>query len=247
MTAAGSLTAVLACHEEAGQLAGVVTELGRALSALVADWNIVLVCSAWAADGTPDVARALGAADPRVRTLIQPAQRRGYGRAVALGLHGATSDWVLLMDGDGQLDPGDIARLWSARADTAIVLGARRQRAEGARRALASRWYGGVARLLLSLPPVRDLDCALKLLPRRFVIDARLRSRSGAVNAELVRLALDRGAHIVEVDVAHRPRAGGQGRFQLNHGPLTGLPRPSAALELGADLVALVARRSVRR
>ncbi|MCC6557008.1 MAG: glycosyltransferase [Polyangiaceae bacterium] len=242
------LSAVLPCHEEAENLEGVVTALCAAAGACgIRSMEVLLVCARAARDGTPALARALSARDARVRVIDQGRTPPGYGGAVRLGLGAARAPWVLLLDADGQLDPGELGRLWPLRAPLRAVIGVRSPRRDAAARRVAGHAYRSVARWALpGLPAVQDPDCAFKLLPRAAIDPERLRLTSGGLNLELLAAMHDRGATWVEVPVTHRPRRAGIARFEVTAGPLSGLPRPGAALELLRDVVALASRRLVR-
>ena len=66
------------------------------------------------------------------------------------------------------------------------------------------------------------------------------------MNLELLAGLHAAGFAWVEVPVTHRPRRAGTARFEVAAGPLGGLPRPSAALEVLRDVLALGVRRFVR-
>ncbi|MCC6523745.1 MAG: glycosyltransferase [Polyangiaceae bacterium] len=243
------LSAVLPCHEEAENLADTLDAvLAGAAAAGVRTLEVVLVCTDRARDGTPALARARAARDPRVRVVTQGRVPAGYGGAVRLGLAAARAPWVLLCDADGQLDPRELPRLWSLHGSQTAVFGVRTPRRDSGARRLAARAYRAAATLALAgLAVPVDPDCALKLLPRAPLVAARLRATSGAVNLELVAALARRGVGWVEVPVTHRPRRAGTPRFELERGPFAGLPRPSAALELLGDVVRLAGRRLVAR
>jgi hypothetical protein len=57
---------------------------------------------------------------------------------------------------------------------------------------------------------VRDVDCAFKLVRTELLQALELRSTGAMISPELVARSLARGARLVEVDVAHRPRMSGE-------------------------------------
>jgi glycosyltransferase involved in cell wall biosynthesis len=244
---APELSAILPCHEEAANLEGVVAALeSGAQQCGVRFLEVLLVCSRAARDGTPEVARALAVDDARLRVLQQGPTPAGYGGALKLGLQHARAPWVLILDADGQLDPSELPLLWHRRGPRTAVLGVRSSRSDSWPRRLAGNAYRRSARWALGrLPRVADPDCAFKLFPREAVDSERLRSTSGAVNLELLASLHARGVAWAEVPVTHHPRRAGKGRFEVALGPLHGLPRPGAALELLHDVVALRLRRLV--
>jgi glycosyltransferase involved in cell wall biosynthesis len=162
-------------------------------------------------DGTAEVARAAGA-----RVVVEP--RRGYGAACWAGvqvLEGADGT-VAFLDGDGSQDPRELPRLLApiaaGRAD--LVLGARRfdgPAADHPRHAVWGtrvvtrllRWRFGL--VLRDVPPFR----AIRLASLR-ALD--LRDRGHGWPVEMIVRAARSGLRIAEVEVAHRPRAGGRSK-----------------------------------
>ncbi len=229
------VSAILPCFEEVDVLEDVVLALSRALRDTTAGWEILLVASAAARDGTPALAARLASSHTHVRRVLQAADDPGYGRAVALGVAAALGPWLLLIDADGQLDPSDLPRLVARIGEADVIVGVRAPRADAPARRLAALLYGRVARWALRLPHVQDLDCAFKLVHTEAVGRRPLRSRTGAVNAELLARARSRGARVVELSVSHRPRRRGRARFEL----AGGLPRPREAAAVAFDVARL--------
>ena len=251
--AAAGVSAVLPCFEEAGHLPAVVATLAQALDGVAPGrWEILLVTSARAADGTPHVATHLATRRAGVRTVSQPTDDPGYGRAVARGIGAARYPWLLLTDADGQFDHTELPRFVAAARNAELVLGYRSPRAEGRARRWAGRLTTFVAALVAGVGPVRDLDCAFKFVHAGWLehpdwLDAAaLRCRTGVVNAEILSAARRVSARVREVPVRHLPRRGGTARFALRGGPLGELPRPGEALAIGLELARLGAGR-VRR
>lgn len=237
------ISAVLPCYEEAEILADVVAGLAAELARLAVRWEILLVTAAAAADGTPDLAQRLASEAESVRCVVQPARDPGYGRAVALGVAAARYDWLVLMDADGQLDPQDLARLVHQAPVAGLVVGYRAPRRDPWPRRAAGAVYSRAVSTLLGIDGVRDLDCAFKLIERKWLGAAPLRSRTGAVNAEVLRRALDRGVPVVQVPVTHHARRTGKARFEMRLGILSHLPHPVEVWAIVRDVAALWARR----
>ncbi|MFH2006083.1 MAG: glycosyltransferase family 2 protein [bacterium] len=237
------LSAVLPCFEEAPHLREVVAALGEALAGSTEQWEIVLVVSEAARDGTPHVARELAEEMEHVRVVSQPARDPGYGRAVALGIEAARHAHVLLTDSDGQFDHRELPRLVASLGEAEAVVGVRAPRRDPWARRAAGAVYTGVVTRLLGLGELRDVDCAFKLVDTRLLGAAPLRSRTGAINAELLSRVRTRGGRVVEVEVSHRPRRGGQTRFEMRLGILSHLPHPGEVWAIAQDVAALAARR----
>jgi glycosyltransferase involved in cell wall biosynthesis len=90
----------------------------RAVRAVLADAEIIVVDDA-SRDDTADQARAAGA------TVIQRPYNIGNGAGVKTGVRAATGDVVVVIDCDGQHDPGDIPRLLSYIGPYDMVIGSR--------------------------------------------------------------------------------------------------------------------------
>lgn len=107
MTVRDHRVAVLVpAYNEASQISGVLT----ALPPFVDD---VVVVDDASTDGTADVVRAAAADDPRVHLIVLP-ENRGVGGALAEAFTWARDagvDVAVTVDGDGQMDPDDIAAL----------------------------------------------------------------------------------------------------------------------------------------
>lgn len=245
MTGWFAISAVLPCFEEAPNLQRVVEQLGAVLQDVAAAYEIVVVASAAARDGTPELARQLARERPDISVVIQEASDPGYGRALALGIEAARHEWLLLSDADGQFDHTELTRLAELAPGNDVVLGYRAERHDSPARVWASRLYGAFATRLTGVPGVRDVDCAFKLLRRSFVEGAPLVCRTGVVNAELLSRALARGARVAQVAVTHRERAAGRARFERRLGFLGAVPRPAEAWAMARETLDLALRRFV--
>ncbi|MGJ5992214.1 glycosyltransferase [Streptomyces acidiscabies] len=114
-----SVDVVLPCLDEAEALPWVLERIPSGWRAIVVDNG--------STDGSPDIARALGA-------HVVHESRRGFGAACHAGLTAATADVVCFCDCDASLDPGLLPRVAGPVLDgTAdLALGRRRPTALGA-------------------------------------------------------------------------------------------------------------------
>jgi glycosyltransferase involved in cell wall biosynthesis len=202
---------VLPCRDEAAALGALLPQ--------VPDHFFVIVVDNGSSDGTPEVARALGA-----RVVSEPVP--GYGAAVHAGLLAAERDLVAVMDGDGSFDPADLLPLLEdvrdGRADLAV--GRRRPVRGGvwpwhARlgNALVVAWL----RRRIALP-AHDI-APMRVFRRRAMLDLDLRDRRFGYPVELLQGAARAGWRVVEHDVAYHPRAAGT-RSKVS-GSVTGTAR----------------------
>jgi dolichol-phosphate mannosyltransferase len=200
---------VLPAHNEAESIGETIREFHQVAAADGLQVSF-LVCEDGSTDGTPDVIRALAEELPVV--LDSTPDRRGYSRAVVDGMRSTTGDVVGFIDGDGQCDPHDLARLASALNDADMAVGYRDPRADST----ARRWMSGAFGLVFrSVFPVkcRDPSCPYVLI-RRAALERVLKGRPGILPQgfwwEFNARAMAAGLSIGEVPVHHRVRASGQ-------------------------------------
>ena len=109
----------------------------------------------------------------------------------------------------GQFDPFDLGAFAALAGRFDIVAGYRAQRADSIIRRTNGAAWSALMRRTLDLP-VRDVDCAFKLLRSSLVRDLPVASDGAMVSAELLARLLREGATLAEVPVRHRPRTAGR-------------------------------------
>ena len=186
---------VLPCLDEAGALPWVLERLPDNCRALVVDNG--------STDGSPDIARALGA-------TVVPCAQRGYGAACHAGLEAATAPVVAVCDCDGSLDPGDVLRLLAVLERGADLVLARRRPTERAAWSLSSRVANReLARRIRRRTGLRIVDVGpLRVARREALLSLGLTDRRSGYPAETVVRAADAGWRIEQVDVPYSPRIG---------------------------------------
>jgi len=95
--------------------------IGRLVQALRAGgaWREIIVVDDGSSDATAERAREAGAA------VVRHPYNKGNGAAVKTGIRRATGEFVLVVDGDGQHQAADAARLVSRLGEYDLVIGAR--------------------------------------------------------------------------------------------------------------------------
>jgi glycosyltransferase involved in cell wall biosynthesis len=95
--------------------------IGRLVHALRAGgaWHEIIVVDDGSSDATAERAREAGAA------VVRHPYNKGNGAAVKTGIRHATGEFVLIVDGDGQHQAADAARLVSRLGEYDLVIGAR--------------------------------------------------------------------------------------------------------------------------
>lgn len=188
---------VLPCLDEAASLPWVLSRMPPGYRPIVADNG--------SADGSPDVARELGA------TVVDVPQR-GFGAAAHAGLRAATAEVVCFLDADGSLDPRQLPRVCDpvldGRAD--LVLG---RRCPTTRAAWPPHARLGNALLAHRLRrrtglSLRDLG-PMRAARREPLLALDLRDRRFGYPLEMVLAAGAAGWRVTEVDTDYAPRTAG--------------------------------------
>lgn len=204
------LSVVIPAYDEAETLPDLLERLVGTLPSIADGWQVVVVDDG-STDGTADAVRAR--AFPNVDVL---SMRVNQGKSAALrrGLAAATGDVVVLMDADGQDDPGELARMVKTLddEDLDLVTGRRAHRNDRAAKRIPSRLYNWTTSKVTGVPG-RDFNSGFKAM--RMDV-ARSVDLYGELHRYIPVLAAWNGFRIGEVDVAHHPRAGGKSKFGMN-------------------------------
>jgi glycosyltransferase involved in cell wall biosynthesis len=184
-----------------------------ALEEMGGDWEIVIVDDA-STDGTGARADRLAAADPRVRAIHNPVNRR-LGGTLRVGYAAATKDLVFYTDADLPVDLAQLPRavrlLEYQQAD--LLAGYRFDRtSEGLHRALYTIGYHVLIRLLFGLR-IRDVNFAFKLFRRSLLQRIELKSEGSFIDAELLLRARKAGAVMIQLGLDYFPRTRGPSKL----------------------------------
>jgi glycosyltransferase involved in cell wall biosynthesis len=108
-------------------------------------------------------------------------------------------EWIIFLDGDGQHDPADLGRFWSARAEADLVVGNRM--ADARRMPLLRRWTNRLMSRLLRSSGIADTQCGFRLVRRRWLGAWLPAGHHFQFETELALVAAARGARIVNLPI----------------------------------------------
>jgi glycosyltransferase involved in cell wall biosynthesis len=174
------------------------------------EWELLLVDDG-SRDGTVEVARDLGRADPRLR-LVRLARNFGQTAAMQAGFDQARGRVVVSMDGDLQNDPQDIPMLVARLADGYdLVAGYRVRRQDHLVSRKVPSWVANRLIRRMTGVDIRDNGCSLKAYRRELLDQVRLYSDMHRFIPAVA--AGTAGARITEVPVRHHARRHGESKY----------------------------------
>ncbi len=204
---AASLTALVPCFNEGGQVDAVHAAIDEALSGH-RDLEILFVDDG-SADDTLARIKSLAERDPRVRYLSL-SRNFGLEAAFSAGFCYARTTWVVQLDADLQSPPSETVRLLDKALDGYdVVYGIRRQRNDPWVRKLGSIVQQWLARRLFGIDLVQGAS-AFRVI-RASV--ARRAVQLPLAMPYLIATLPQIGARIGTVDVAHSRRTAGRSRW----------------------------------
>ncbi|MCB1232056.1 MAG: glycosyltransferase family 2 protein [Verrucomicrobiae bacterium] len=144
-------------------------------------------------------------------TPLRLSQNRGQSAAIYAGLRAACGGICVLLDGDGQNDPADIAKLVAAvqSDDCDVACGRRAKRKDTWSRRAASRIANAVRRTFIQ-DGISDTGCSLKAF-RKECID--LLVPFNGLHRFLPAIFTHAGLRLAEIDVNHRERTAGVSKY----------------------------------
>lgn len=206
------LSVVVPVFNERDNIPPLLAEIAAALRGRV-DYEVIYVD-----DDSSDDSRVVLASEkpahPELRVLHHLA-RSGQSTAIWNGVRAARSPWIATLDGDGQNDPADIAKLLAARvaagSEVRLFAGWRTTRRDSFNKRLSSKVANAVrSRMLNDATP--DTGCGLKLFEREVFMRLPYFDHMHRYLPALVKRA---GYASQSVPVGHRPRTAGVSKYGM--------------------------------
>ena len=201
------LSVVMPVYNEEQALPEVLDEALRALAEAPFSYEIVLVDDA-STDGSLGLLKSFQREHPEVDIrLLRHRRNQGIAAACARLFAAARGKYVFLNGSDGQCKTAECLRMMELRHRNEMVIGKRKAKNYTLWRALISRAFNLLPRLLFG---VSTYDAGSIKLVRRDLLDIPLTSRGPFREAERIIRARRRGYRIGVVEVENHPRRGGQ-------------------------------------
>jgi dolichol-phosphate mannosyltransferase len=194
--------------------AGNVVPLAREIAAALAGERYEAI---FVDDGSSDATAAelLSLRGEMPIRVLAHARNLGQSRAVRTGVRAARAPIVVTLDGDGQNDPADIAKLLASfrgaatNPDLGMVAGEREKREDSWKKRMASRYGNRVRRWLLA-DNAKDTGCGLKLFRREAFLALPYFDH---MHRYLITLMMREGYDVRFMPVGHRPRGAGRSKY----------------------------------
>ena len=179
-------------------------------SGQILDYELIVVDDA-STDRTPELADRMAEADPHVRVIHHPVNRK-LGGAMKTGFAAATGDVVLYTDADLPVEMVEVSHAIRLMRyyDADIVRAYRHDRTgEGSTRVIYSFFYNILIRRLFGVLE-RDINFAFKLCKSEMFEHIELQSEGSFIDAELIIRARKLGYEVISFGADYFPRTRGQ-------------------------------------
>lgn len=176
----------------------------------ILDYELIVVDDA-STDATPAMADAMAAADPHVKAVHHPVNRK-LGGSIKTGFAAASGDLVLYSDADLPFDMAELRQAIRLMRyyDAHIVSAYRLDRTgEGASRAIYTFFYNVLIRRLFGVR-LRDINFAFKLCRTSIFEHISLQSEGSFIDAELIIRSKKLGYDVIQFGVDYFPRTRGE-------------------------------------
>jgi len=205
-----SISVILPVYNEGENIVDTVARASSFLNSqpVVFDTYEIIVVDDGSVDETPAILHALCQRYPNLKTLRHN-KNLGYGAALVSGIKQAVSEWVLLMDADGQFKIDALRDMIPYLDHYDILAGFRAKRTDPLYRIVLGRTYSLLATLLFKLDLV-DINCGFKLFRRNSINVETLNAHGGVFYTDFFIRARDQGCRIKQLPVAHFPRKKGK-------------------------------------
>ncbi len=170
----------------------------------ITDTYEIIIVNDGSKDMTKAVAEKIAASNKHVR-VVNHETNLGYGAALKSGFTASRYEWVFFTDGDLQFDLKQLEELLPYTKTYSVVIGYRKKRAEGLKRALIAKTLKVTMDILYRLH-VKDIDCAFKIIKKDVLKDIYLVSTGAFTSTELLYRLKKKGHKFKELPVDHYKR-----------------------------------------
>lgn len=199
-----SLSVVLPAYNEEANIEKTILDALNFLAKHLYNFEVIVVNDG-SSDETAQKVNRLAQQYPGYVKLINNEKNLGYGATVAKGLKSAEKDWVFFTDSDGQFDISELINFFPLTNSADFIVGQRVNRQDPSLRKLNAGCFNLAVRTFFQIP-IKDIDCAFKLMRKTILDKINLETTGALINTELIYKAKRLGAKIAELPVNHYER-----------------------------------------
>ncbi len=185
------ISVVILCYRAEDFVPVFVSQMEKVLDSRGLDYELVLVGNyhpqSKQIDRTPQIIEDLSRHDLKVRAVIKEKQGM-MGWDMRTGLDVATGYVVAVIDGDGQMPPEDIVKVYDKlnNGNYDMVKTYRDLRFDGSKRIFISKIYNFLVKILFPKVHTRDVNSKPKIFTREALKKLQLTSDDWFIDAEMV-------------------------------------------------------------
>jgi glycosyltransferase involved in cell wall biosynthesis len=189
MAANIEISVVILCYKTGKKIHEFVDRTIRSLEGSVPSWELVLVgnYTEGSDDDTPAAVREIASKMKNVKAITLPKQGM-MGWDARSGLRQARGNYICLIDGDGQMPPEDIIRVYEKikKENLDFATTYRIRRGDGIMRMVESRIYNILYKMLFPGRSIRDLNSKPKILTKHAYNKMALTSNDWFLDTEII-------------------------------------------------------------
>jgi len=185
------ISVVVLAYREGPAIEPFVQKLQDALSEARLNYEIILVSNykPQLEDETPELARKLAQADPRILAITNVKNEgEGMGWDARRGMDEARGETIAFIDGDGQMPAEDVVAVYRKLKEKGLDLckTVRVERHDGWKRKVTSMAYNAFVRMLFPGIQARDINGKPKIFTREAYRKLNLKSNGWFLDGEIM-------------------------------------------------------------
>ncbi len=201
-----SISIFFPCYNEELNIKPTIEAATKTISKIAKRYELIIINDG-STDGTEKIAKDIAKNDVHIRVVSHP-YNLGYGAALKTGIKESKYDWVFFTDGDLQFDLSELSLFIPYTTKYNVIIGYRKDRAEGQSRARNAKLFKVFIDILFRLH-VKDIDCAFKLFKRSTLQSLTIESSGAFTSSEILYKLKKKKEVFMQIPVTHYPRKWG--------------------------------------
>ncbi len=202
-----SLSVFFPVFNEEKNLVSLIEETDESIKSVAEKYELIIVNDG-SNDASLEIATKLAKQFAHLK-IVNHEKNLGYGAALKSGITAAQYEWTFFTDADLQFDIQQLKDFLPFVTENEVIIGFRKNRAEGLLRSLNARLFKTYIDVLFRLH-VKDIDCAFKLFKTSTVQAIELESSGAFTTSELLYKLKKKGIKFQQVPVDHYKRRYGK-------------------------------------